>query len=247
VSCVVVYSASGLTCVKVNAGYGSAQVVYDIDLRVQPGEICTIVGPNGSGKSTLLKTVFGMTKVYAGTIMLDDMDITSKPPHEVARIGVAYVPQTGNVFANLTGTENLVMACYSIPKSDVEGRMQKALEFLPQVKSFLDRKVITLSGGERQMLCITMALVRNPRIMMFDEPSSNLAPNMVSLVFDKIREINEDLGITVVLVEQNAKMALEMSDDAVLLASGRVLFSGESSRLLHHPELNKLYLGITAK
>jgi branched-chain amino acid transport system ATP-binding protein len=242
----VARSGSQLMCTKINAGYKSTQVLFDVSIEVESGRICTIVGPNGSGKSTLLKTIFGLTTVYTGGVSFDGVDVTSKPPHEMAKIGVAYVPQTGNVFANLTGSENFLMAQYSTPKEEVQETMQRTLEYFPQVRSFLNRKVMTLSGGERQILCMAMALIRKPRLMMLDEPSGNLAPKVVSLVFQKIREINKDMGITIILVEQNARKALEESDDAVLLANGRVQFKGKAVDLVRHPELNKLYLGIVA-
>ncbi|MDJ0270192.1 MAG: ABC transporter ATP-binding protein [Aigarchaeota archaeon] len=231
---------------KINAGYGRLHILFDADMHVREKSITVIVGPNGSGKSTLLKSIFGLTKIYSGVIKFDGENIVGLMPHQIARRGVAYLPQTDNVFANLTVRENLLMASYTLNKRVAEERLEEVLELFPMIKGFMNRKSGTLSGGERQMVAMAMALLRKPKIMMFDEPTGNLAPKLAMEVLAKIRELRDRLGITILLVEQNARRALEMGDYAYLLVSGRVAFEGRPQDLLGHAELSKLYLGISS-
>ncbi len=230
---------------NLNAGYSRIPVLSDINLTVPEKSICAVVGPNGSGKSTLLKTIFGLTTIYNGTIKFNGKDITHLKPYEKVKLGMAYLPQTGNVFPNLTIKENMIMAGYLLPKKEIEERVENILKMFPIANIPLDKKVLTLSGGERQMLAMAMSLMSNPKIMMFDEPSANLSPKLAHQVFQKIKELNKS-GITIILVEQNVKQALEISEIVYLLVSGRVRFQGESKQLLEHPELGKLYLGISS-
>lgn len=230
-----------------NAGYGKLQILYDVSLVFPEGKISVIIGPNGSGKSTLLKTIFGLTKVYSGKILFDDKDITSLPPHRIASLGIAYLPQTNNVFENLTVEENLKMAGYTLSKEEFESRVSRSLDFFPQLKVYMKRKARQLSGGERQMLAIAMSLIRKPKLMMFDEPTAALAPKVAYQVLRSIVRLKNELGITVILVEQNAKAALEIADKASLLVSGKVVFDGPPGELLQNPELGKMYLGVTLK
>ncbi|MEM4176984.1 MAG: ABC transporter ATP-binding protein [Nitrososphaeria archaeon] len=233
-----------LTISNLNAGYYKIPVLSDINLTVPEKSICTIVGPNGSGKSTLLKTIFGLTTIYNGTIKFNGKDITHIKPYEKVKLGMAYLPQTGNVFPNLSIRENMIMAGYLLPKKEINKKMESVLKMFPISNIPLDKKVLTLSGGERQMLAMAMSLMSNPTLMMFDEPSANLSPKLAYQVFQKIKQLNES-GITIILVEQNVKQALEISDIAYLLVSGRVRFQGNSKDLLEHPELGKLYLGVS--
>lgn len=234
-----------LTIENLNSGYFKIPVLSEINLSVPKGSIYTIVGPNGSGKSTLLKTIFGLTTIYSGSIKFNGSDITHLKPHEKVKLGMAYLPQTGNVFPNLTIKENMIMAGYLLSKKEVKERMETVLKMFPIVNKSLDKKVLTLSGGERQMLAMAMSLMSKPSLMMFDEPTANLSPKLAYEVFEKIRELNES-GITIILVEQNVKRALEIADEACLLVSGRVRFQGKARELLEHPELGKLYLGVSA-
>ncbi len=227
-----------------NAGYGKFHILFDIDLDVRGREIFIIVGPNGSGKSTLLKTLFGLTKIYSGRILYGDIDITRMPPHARAKVGLAYLPQVGNVFAELTVMENLKMAGYTLDPATLEERVQEVLEIFPFLREKLDAKAKTLSGGQRQLLAMAMSLIRQPSLMMFDEPTAGLAPKAAREVIDKIVWLREELGKTIILVEQNAKLALEIGDRAALLVSGRVAFRGRASDLLSDEELGKKYLGL---
>ena len=228
----------------INAGYGALHVLFDVAAEVKEKEITVLVGPNGSGKSTLLKTVFGLTKVYSGNIILNGRDITRLPPHAVTKLGLAYLPQVNNVFANLSVRENLLMAGYILDRSKSKESTQEASKNFPVLEDYMNRKAGTLSGGERQMLAMAMALMRKPKIMLFDEPTASLAPKIALEVLKKITSLRDDYGITIVLAEQNAKRALEHGDQAILLVSGRVAYKGGSRELLGHPELGQVYLGI---
>ncbi|PDM26920.1 ABC transporter ATP-binding protein [Candidatus Bathyarchaeota archaeon B24-2] len=229
---------------NLNAGYKDIQVLFDISLNVGEEEICVLVGPNGSGKSTLLKTVMGLTQIYSGEIRFNGEAITGLPTHKITKLGIAYLPQIDNVFSNLKVRENLWMAGYILEERTLKERVEEVLEDFPILKDYLNRRAGTLSGGERQMLAMAMAMMRRPKIMLFDEPTGNLAPKIAVQVLNKIAELREKYGITIILAEQNAKKALELGDRAILLVSGRVKFEGKSRDLLSHPELGKIYLGI---
>lgn len=219
-------------------------MLFDIDTKVGDKEITVLVGPNGSGKSTLLKTIMGITQVYSGKILFNGNNILGQPPHAITRLGIAYLPQVGNVFADLKVKENLVMASYILSRNEAKKRTDEVLEEFPILKGYIDRRAGTLSGGERQMLAMAMAMMRRPTIMLFDEPTASLAPKIAIEVLNKIVGLREKSGMTVVLAEQNARRALEHGDQAILLVSGRVMYEGGSKELLNHEELGKVYLGI---
>ena len=229
-----------------NAGYGKIHVLYDVDFVAKPKQITVIVGPNGSGKSTLLKSIMGLTTLYSGTIKYGEHDITSVAKHERAKIGIAYLPQLESVFTNLTVKENLTMAGYTLKEEESQDRMEVVLNFFPIIKDYLGRKAKTLSGGERQMLAMAIALLRKPKVIMFDEPTAHLAPRIAFEIFGKIIELRDVLNLTIIMVEQSARKALEVGDKAYLLVSGRTTFEGNAGDLLKNPELGKMYLGIVA-
>ncbi|MGQ9460978.1 MAG: branched-chain amino acid ABC transporter ATP-binding protein [Candidatus Bathyarchaeaceae archaeon] len=228
----------------VNAGYGRLHVLFDINAKMKDKDITVLVGPNGSGKSTLLKTVMGITQVYSGKIFFGGRNILGLPPHVVTRLGIAYLPQVDNVFTNLKVKENLLMAGYALGRDEAKERAKEVLSDFPVLNEYLSRRAGTLSGGERQMLAMAMAMMRRPKIMLFDEPSGSLAPKMALEVLDKIVKLRDNYGITLVLAEQNARRALEHGDEAILLVSGRVMYEGNSQELLKHPELGQVYLGV---
>ncbi|MEM4188490.1 MAG: ABC transporter ATP-binding protein [Candidatus Hadarchaeum sp.] len=232
-----------ITINGLNAGYGKFQVLFDVDVNIKKGKIVTIVGPNGSGKSTLIKSIMGLTKVYSGKILFKDEDITHLPTHLVTKRGISYLPQTGNVFGNLTVEENLMLAGYTLSKEDTKKRITETIEEFPIVKKYLGKKCGFLSGGERQMVAMAMAMIRKPEMILFDEPVASLSPKAANEVLKKILELNEK-GITIVLIEQAAKKALQLADDAILMTSGKVAYKGSAKNLLAHPELGKVYLGI---
>jgi len=228
-----------------NAGYKRLHVLYDISLRFEKDMINVVVGPNGSGKSTLLKSIFGLTTIYSGSIKFNGVELNGLTPHQIARKGIAYLPQVDNVFSNLTVAENMLMAGYTLRREEVEERIEEVSETFPVIKRDWRSRAGVLSGGERQMVAMAMALLRRPKVMMFDEPTGSLAPKIANEVLEKIVELKDTLRITIVLVEQNAKKALEIGDKAYLLVGGRLVFHGDSHELLEHPELGKLYLGVS--
>jgi len=228
----------------INAGYGRLHVLFDVNTKVKDKEITVLVGPNGSGKSTLLKTIMGITQVYSGKILFNGNNIQGLPPHTVTKLGVAYLPQVDNVWANLKVRENLLMASYILGRDEAKERSREVLADFPVLNEYMERRAGTLSGGERQMLAMAMAMMRRPQIMLFDEPTGSLAPKMAVEVLDKIISLRDNYGMTLVLAEQNARRALEHGDEAILLVSGRVMYEGGSLELLHHRELGKVYLGI---
>jgi branched-chain amino acid transport system ATP-binding protein len=229
---------------KVSAGYGKAQVLFETSLDVPENRITIVVGPNGSGKSTLLKTVMGLTKVYSGSITYNSQNITQKRTHKIAALGIAYLPQVENVFADLKVRENILMAGHLINAEEYPSRRQMVLDMFPVVKEFLDRKAKTLSGGERQMLSMGMALMSSPKLLILDEPTGNLSPKLATQIFDKIVELRDKLQLTILMVEQNARRALEIGDEALLMVNGKDAFRGGAKELLAHPELGRLYLGV---
>jgi len=229
---------------KIDAGYGKLQILFDVSVNFEENGITAIVGPNGSGKSTLLKTIMGFTKIYKGRVYFENRDITGKPPHAVTKMGISYLPQVGNVFTTLTVYENLRLAGYTLDESELNDRMEQVLTFFPVLKDYMEKKVGRLSGGERQMVAMGMALIRNPKVMLFDEPSANLAPILAKKVVGEVKRLRDELGITIVIVEQIVKLALEIAEEAYLLVSGTVRYSGDANELLNHPDFGKMYLGI---
>ncbi len=230
----------------ISAGYGRLQILNDISLEARTNEITVIVGPNGSGKSTLLKAIAGIASIYKGSVILEGKRISGLPPHEIARIGIAYLPQTESTFAKLTVVENFKMAGYTVDRENFDERLEKALAIFPNLTSYFGTKVSNLSGGERQMVAMTMALLRQPSVIMFDEPTANLAPIVATQVLNTISYLSKSSGLTILLVEQNATRALQIGQRAYLLVNGRVAFQGTAKELLEHKELGRLYLGLSA-
>ena len=227
-----------------NSGYGTYRVLFDINMEIPKREITVVVGPNGAGKTTLINSIMGVATVFSGDISYEGRSIVGLPPHKLTRMGIACVPQMGNVFTELSVLENLRMAGYILEKEELGERIKEILDFFPVLKEFLHRKAGTLSGGERRMLAIAIGLIKNPKLLLLDEISTDLAPIIRNRVMEKIMELRDDLGITVLMVEQIAKKALEIGDNAYLLVSGEIRFRGKAEELLHHPKLARLYLGI---
>jgi branched-chain amino acid transport system ATP-binding protein len=228
------------------AGYGKLQILNGVTVEAKPQEVTVIVGPNGSGKSTLLKTFAGLTTIYQGTIELDGQKITGMASHKIARSGIAYLPQTDNVFTNLTVTENLRLAGYTIDAESYGDRLRRIFQIFPQLSAYTKTKAFNLSGGERQMLAMALALIREPGVIMFDEPTANLAPKIATQVLNIISSLAKDIGLTILLAEQNAKRALEIGNAAYLMVGGKNAFAGTARELLEHKELGRLYLGLLA-
>lgn len=225
----------------VYAGYGGSDVLHAVDLVIQEHSITCVVGPNGAGKSTLIKVVAGLLRVRSGTIELFGEDISDLPAHQMVGHGVGYVPQTKNVFPKLTVEENLEMGAY-VRSREIRRGLEQAYATFPDLHRLRHQPAGRLSGGQRQMVAIGRALMLQPRLMLLDEPSAGLSPLLVGHVFDKVREVR-DIGVTILIVEQNAKAALAISDRGYVLAEGRDRISGGAQELLANPEVGALYLG----
>lgn len=227
------------------SGYGKIRVLFDVGFKAEEKRITVVVGPNGAGKTTLLNSIMGLATIHGGQILYEGRKLNGIPTHKIARMGIAYLTQMGNILADLTVEENLKIAGYLLPSKEIKERMGEVLEVFPVLKSFLHRRAGTLSGGERRMLAIGMALMRKPKVLLLDEMSTDLAPILVKKVMEKVVQLRDDLGLTIVMVEQVARKALEIGDKAYLLVSGTIRYEGSSQELLHHPELGRLYLGVT--
>jgi neutral amino acid transport system ATP-binding protein len=230
-----------LSLEAVTAGYTDEDIIRDISIHIDRGEIVTIIGPNGCGKSTIMKTVFGLTKLRGGKINFKDHDITGKKPYELVRLGLAYVPQERNVFPSLTVKENLEIGAVLMGER-TEERLEFILELFPDLAGRLGQKAGTMSGGEQKMLAVGRAMVTEPSLILLDEPSAALSPKIMGLLFAEIKAINER-GVTILMVEQNARRALAVSDRGYVLENGRNRFQGPARSLLDDPEVCRLYLG----
>ncbi|MBW2031442.1 MAG: ABC transporter ATP-binding protein [Deltaproteobacteria bacterium] len=227
---------------KVTAGYTSeVDILHGVDIQIQEGQIVSIIGPNGAGKSTLLKTIFGLLKPRGGTIAFEEEDITGLKPDKIARKGLSYVPQVDNVFPSLTIQENLEMGAF-IRRDDYSGRLEEIYELFPALKGKRNQKAGQLSGGQRQMVAMGRALMLDPRVLLLDEPSAGLAPIIVSDIFEKIVDINRT-GVSMMIVEQNAREALKMANHGYVLAMGRNVLDDSGKALLENEEVGRLYLG----
>lgn len=227
------------------AGYTpEVDILRGVALDVWRGEIVTVLGPNGAGKSTLIKTITGLVTVRAGQVELFGKDIVGVEAHNMVRRGLAYVPQTDNIFVRMSVQENLQMgASARNDRSGIEADLAHMYELFPRLQERRRQAAGTLSGGERQMVAVARALMARPAVLMLDEPSAGLSPKLVGVVFDRVRDIRK-LGVTMLIVEQNAKAALAISDRGYVLAEGREQVSGDARELLSNPEVGQLYLGI---
>ncbi len=214
----------------VTAGYGKIPIIREIDLRVERGETLAVIGPNGSGKSTLAKTVVGLTTLFSGFIKFDGLDVTSLPPDRRALLGIGYLPQTGNVFPDLTVQENLEMGGYHLKGAELRLKTAEVLELFPELRDRLDQKAGTMSGGERQMVAMARLLMMSPKLVILDEPSAGLAPKLVERVYQKIDAMRA-MGMTIVLIEQHALKALKHSDRTVVMVGGRIALTGTSEEV----------------
>ena len=223
------------------AGYGETEILHRISIAVEENHIITIIGPNGSGKSTLLKSIFGLVKPSKGQVVFQGKNITGLAPEAVVRRGLCYVPQSSNVFPSLSINENLEMGAF-IRKDDFRQRLDEVYGLFPDLAGRRKDRAGTLSGGQRQMLALARALMLDPALLLLDEPSAGLAPNLVGSVFEKIRGINQ-AGVAIILVEQNAREALRISHWGYVLASGQNQLEDRGENLLSNPDVARLYLG----
>jgi branched-chain amino acid transport system ATP-binding protein len=235
-----------LDVLSLSAGYGAVQALSEVSLHVMPGEIVTLIGANGAGKSTLLMTLCGDPRARAGQVRLDGEDITALPTHAIMRRGIAQAPEGRRIFPRMTVAENLLMGMEALSGEDPAPRLEQVFALFPRLKERLGQRGGTLSGGEQQMLAIGRALMSRPRLLLLDEPSLGLAPLIVRQIFGTIRALNAATGLTVLLVEQNANLALRLAHRGYVLVNGRITMEGSGAALLARPEIRDAYLGETA-
>ncbi|MFC6864605.1 ABC transporter ATP-binding protein [Halomicroarcula sp. GCM10025817] len=228
---------------NLKSGYGDAIIVNGASLEMEDGEMVTIIGPNGAGKSTFLKTIVGLLRVREGTVTFQGEDVTDVPADEAIDYGMCFVPQVDNVFPNLTVMENLKMGAWSLEDDDVfESRLEGVYERFPELENRTTTLAGNLSGGQQQMVAMGAGLMLDPDLLILDEPSAGLAPDLVDDMFEKISEINDD-GTSVLMVEQNARRALSESDRGIVLDMGESRMEGTGAELLDSEEVAELYLG----
>jgi branched-chain amino acid transport system ATP-binding protein len=228
----------------VSAGYGPVQALSAVSIAVMPGEIVTLIGANGAGKSTLLMTICGDPKPRGGRIRLEGQDIAGLPTHAIMRLGLAQSPEGRRVFPRMTVGENLQMGAETLGGGgDRSARLEEVFALFPRLRERLAQRAGTLSGGEQQMLAIGRALMSRPRLLLLDEPSLGLAPLIVRQIFAAIRDLNAKTGLTVLLVEQNANLALRLAHRGYVLVNGRIAMAGTGAELLARPEVRDAYLG----
>ncbi|HVT73521.1 MAG TPA: ABC transporter ATP-binding protein [Lacunisphaera sp.] len=227
-----------------HVSYGAIAALGGVSFDIAAGRIVTLIGANGAGKTTTLRTLSGLLRAKQGTIRFQDEDITRLAPHRIVARGLGHVPEGRMVFTNLTVDENLAMGAYRLhDRARIARNRDYVFGVFPRLRERLSQPAGTLSGGEQQMLAIGRALMGDPKLLMLDEPSLGIAPKLISTIFEKIVEINRDHGVTVLLVEQNARLALEISHEAYVLETGRIVMRGPSAELRANPELKAAYLG----
>ncbi len=225
----------------IDAGYGDHPILHGVSLHVDAGEVVVVIGPNGAGKSTALKSVFGLLTITRGRVVLGDEDITNTPPERVVTRGVCYVPQTGNVFVNLSVQENLEMGAY-VRRDDWRPRLAEIFAMFPDLAEKRRQPAGSLSGGQRQMVAMGKALMLEPRILLLDEPTAGLSPKYRGEIFETVRRINA-AGVPILMVEQNAKQALGIADRAYVLVDGENRHEGTGPALMADREVARMFLG----
>ena len=226
----------------VTAYYGAIQALKGVDLEIRPGEIVTMIGANGAGKSTLMMTICGNPRARNGRIVFDGADITALPTHAIMHMGLAQAPEGRRIFGRMTVHENLLMGAEMVRMRNYESTRELVFTLFPRLKERLGQRGGTLSGGEQQMLAIARALMSQPRLLLLDEPSLGLAPLVVRQIFGAIRQLNQDTGLTVLLVEQNAYQALRLAHRGYVLVNGAITMAGPGAELLARPEIRAAYL-----
>lgn len=230
---------------NLNVHYGVIHAIEDVSVEVNDGEIITLIGANGAGKTTILHTITGLKKATSGNVVFDNVDLLKEEPSKIVTHGVAHVPEGRHVFVDMTVRENIEMGAYMYKKKDKDkmiAKMDEVFIKFPRLKERQNQLAGTLSGGEQQMLAVGRALMSDPQIILMDEPSMGLSPLLVQEIFSIIKEVNQQ-GITVLLVEQNAKMALKVANRAYVLETGKIKLSGDADELLNNDEVRKAYLG----
>ena len=228
---------------KVETFYGNIQALRGVDVKVNDGEIVALIGSNGAGKSTLLMTISGVNKATTGEILFDSKSIANMPPHDIVNLGISQVPEGRRIFSRLTVEDNLRLGASVNEKGkNFDKDSQEVYDLFPVLKDRLSQRGGTLSGGEQQMLAIGRAMMARPRVLLLDEPSLGIAPKLVNQIFASIKNINKEKKVTVFLVEQNAKKALELADRGYVLVNGKISLEGHSKDLLNNPDVQAAYL-----
>ena len=230
---------------RLEAGYGGIRAVKGIDLEVGEGELVCLIGANGAGKSTTLRAVCGLLAARTGSVRYAGADIAGTPVHELPRRGLVMVPEGRGIFAQLTVEENLAMGAFTRDDGDIARDLERRYETFPRLKERRKQTAGTLSGGEQQMLAIGRALMARPKLLLLDEPSMGLAPRLVAKIFEIVRQIAAE-GVTILLVEQNARLALEVASRGYVMESGNITLAGDSAQLLADPKVREAYLGEAA-
>ena len=225
-------------------GYGTVQILYGIDMHVDEGEFVTIIGPIGCGKSTLIKTIFGIASYYSGDVEYRGQDVSGWRTDQLVNHGIAYVPQVDNVFPSLSVKENLQMGGNALSNRVLNERIERAIDMFPDLRSREYDLAASLSGGERQMLAISRALISDPKFLLLDEPTAALSPLYQQQIIERIDSLREQ-GITILIVEQNARLSLARSDRGYIMANGKVVHSGDAQHILTDPEIGEYFLGST--
>lgn len=231
-----------LELINVSTHYGAIQALDKVSVKVNQGEIVTLIGANGAGKTTLLMTVCGSPRATSGSVIFENTDISTKPTHLIMRNGIALSPEGRRVFPDLTVSENLKMGGFFLSKSEIEAGEEHVYHLFPRLKERAHQRAGTMSGGEQQMLAIGRALMTQPRLLLLDEPTLGLAPLIIAQIFEIIQTIREE-GVTVFLVEQNANKALQIADRAYVLETGKVVLEDTGANLLTNDDVRKAYLG----
>jgi len=229
---------------NVDVFYGRVQALHGLSIRVEAGEIVTLIGANGAGKSTTLRAISGLRRAQHGTITFDGHDLRTKKSHDIVALGVSQVPEGRRIFVGLTVRENLEMGAYLVrDKKTIDDRLERVFKLFPRLQERIGQSGGTLSGGEQQMLAIGRALMSRPKMLLLDEPSLGIAPILVKEIFAEVRKINEEDGTTILLVEQNANMALHLANRGYVLETGRIVLEDHAQALLDNPQVKEAYLG----
>lgn len=228
---------------NIKAGYGKMEVLQGISLEIQKGEIIALVGANGVGKTTSLRTILGQLTPLSGSILFQGHDLTNNTPHQIIALGISYSPEGRDIFGNLTVEENLRAGGYLVEKGKIKERLEQVYELFPRLKDRRHQNGASLSGGEQQMLAIGRALMVEPALVLLDEPSLGLAPIIAHRIFEKLQQINQN-GTSILLVEQNVSLALQISHRGYVMEKGMIVIAGESTTLQENEHVKKAYLGV---
>ena len=230
-----------LSIKSLSGGYGGVDILHNVSLTVGTGEIVVMIGPNGAGKSTAMKSIFGLIKISGGQVLFNNIDLTGKAPEKIVATGISYVPQTQNIFVTLSVKENLEMGAF-ILKSDISDRLTRVYDMFPALKEKQKQSAGTLSGGQRQMVAIGKAMMLDPELLLLDEPTAGLSPALQNDVLETVTEINKS-GVSVLMVEQNARQALNVADRGYIFVDGKIRSEGPADQLLSQPDIATLFLG----